>query len=189
MGRIRSYVLPNATLHDDTLFDIPSLLADPLLRACFQETLRLRAQNSATRMAIEDTTIPVNGKQHLIRKGTLVNIPALLIHLDPEIYSNVDEFQPERFLDTNLESALVDKTSDNEEGRVENKSPKFFKRGIPVKQYLMPFGGGENLVKIIMSFVLNEFSARAVVLLKMRFLSWVAHFCTYLSSIAWTVES
>ena len=47
LDRIQSYVLPNATLQSEILFDIPALLADPLLQACFQETLRLRAQNGS----------------------------------------------------------------------------------------------------------------------------------------------
>src|SRR5690348_13522659 len=107
MERIRSYVLPNATIESDTLFDIPALLADPLLQACFQEALRLRSQNSATRLATQDTTIPVNGRKYFIRKGSLVNIPAPLIHADAEIYANSTEFVPERFLGTVLENAMV----------------------------------------------------------------------------------
>lgn len=149
LDRIRSFVLPNATLQSEILFDIPSLLADPLLQACFQETLRLRAQNGSIRIVQEATTLPVNGKDYYIRKDSIVFIPAPLIHMDTEIYSNVNEFQPERFLGTDLESAQIITRDHNigvDEKKVEKKPPKFFKKGVPVKHYMMPFGGGDNLV-------------------------------------------
>ena len=76
-------------------------------------------------------------------------IPAPLIHMDTEIYSNVNEYQPERFLGTDLESAQIITRDHNigvDEKKVEKKPPKFFKKGVPVKHYMMPFGGGDNLV-------------------------------------------
>ena len=149
MERIKSYALPNATLHSEELFDIPSLLADPFLQACFQETLRLRSQNGSVRIVYEATTIPVNGKEYFLRKDSVVFIPAMLIHMDPEIYNDVNEFQPERFLDADLETALMSNDSallDQQDRKVEKNPPKFFKKGVPVKHYMMPFGGGDNLV-------------------------------------------
>src|SRR5208282_2535955 len=107
LDRIQSYVLPNATLQSENLFDLPSLLADPLLQACFQETLRLRAQNGSLRVVYEATTLPVHGKEHYLRKDSIVFILAPLIHMDPEIYSNVNEYLPERFLGADLESAQI----------------------------------------------------------------------------------
>jgi cytochrome P450 len=151
LDRILSYVLPNATLESENLFNVPSLLADPLLQACFQETLRLRAQNGSMRIVHEATTLPVHGKEHYLRKDSIVFIPAPLIHMDTEIYSNVNEYQPERFLGADLESAQIitgDHGIIEEENKAEKekKTPKFFKRGVPVKHYMMPFGGGDNLV-------------------------------------------
>jgi cytochrome P450 len=143
--RIQSYVLPNATLESETIFDVPALLADPLLQACFQETLRLRAQNGSIRVVNESTTLPVDGKEHYIRKGSVVFIPTPLIHMDTEIYSNVNEFQPERFMDADLESTLITGEPANGDEKKQEK-PKFFKKGVPVKHYMMPFGGGDNLV-------------------------------------------
>jgi cytochrome P450 len=149
MERICAHVLPNADPSTGTLFDTDALLADPFLQACFLETLRLRTQNGSTRIVFESTTLPVLGKRYHIRKGSIVTIPAYLIHYDPEIYNNPTEFQPERFLGSDLESALIEH-ADNP-GKVgdvvrEKKPPKFFKRGVPVRHYMMPFGGGENLV-------------------------------------------
>jgi cytochrome P450 len=156
LERIRSHVLPNATISSETIFDVPNLLGDPFLQACFQETLRLRAQNGSIRIVKEQTTLPVNGNQYFIRKGGAIFIPAPLIHLDPEIYSNVDEYQPERFLSSDLESALIitnDETRMDEGKKIDKpKPPKFFKKGVPVKHYMMPFGGGENLVSFSMKY-------------------------------------
>jgi cytochrome P450 len=148
LERIRSYVLPNATLESEKLFDVPRLLADPLLQACFQETLRLRTQNGSVRIVYEATTLPVHGKEFYLRKGSIVFIPAPLIHMDTEIYSNVNEYQPERFLDADLETAIItnEHTNVEDEKKLEKKQPKFYKKGVPVKHYMMPFGGGDNLV-------------------------------------------
>ena len=72
----------------------------------------------------------------------------MLIHMDPEIYKDVHEFQPERFLDADLETALMsnDSTLLDQERKVEKNPPRFFKKGVPVRHYIMPFGGGDNLV-------------------------------------------
>jgi cytochrome P450 len=149
LKRIRSYVLPNATLESESVFDIPALLSDPFLQASFQETLRLRTQSFTIRIVHEETTLPVNGRQFFLREGGIVFIPAPLIHMDPEIYSNANEFQPERFLSADLESALIKTEESPEEIKKEKKPPKFFKKGVPVKHYLMPFGGGDNLVRCL----------------------------------------
>jgi len=151
LERIQSHLLPNSTSKSEPLFDVPSLVSDPYLQACFQETLRLRGQNGSLRIVNEATTLPVNGKEYYLRQGSLVFIPAPLIHMDTEIYSNVTEFQPERFLDADLESTMiiVDGHASVDEKR-EAKPPKFFKKGVPVKHYMMPFGGGDSLVSFSM---------------------------------------
>ena len=148
LDRIQSYVLPNASIESENLFNVPGLLSDPLLQACFQETLRLRMQNGSMRLVNEATTIPVLGKEYYIRYGSMVFIPAPLIHMDTEIYSNPEEYDPERFLGVNLETAIIANEPEYlAEGKVPVKTaPRFFKKGVPVKHYLLPFGGGDNLV-------------------------------------------
>lgn len=152
LERIRSYVLPNATLQSENIFDVSALLSDPLLVACFQEALRIQSQNSSVRIVQEDTILPVMGKEYWLRKGSWVFIPSQLIHMDPEIYENVNDFEPERFLSTDLESTVVitnEHTVSDVSKEAEKKSTsKFFKRGVPVKHYMIPFGGGDNLVHI-----------------------------------------
>jgi cytochrome P450 len=172
LKRIRSYALPNATIESDAIFNLPALFSDPLLVACFQETLRLRAQNGSVRVVNEETIIPINDREYLLRKGSLVFIPAPLIHLDPEIYDNATDFLPERFLDSDLESTIIS-------NEVESSKPpsklKFFKNGVPVRHYLLPFGGGDNLVHPLLvsrltqctgrRFAQNEVIATAAILL------------------------
>ena len=154
LDRIQSYVLPNATIDSENLFDVSGLLGDPLLQACFQETLRLRAQNGSMRLVNEATTIPVLGREYYVRKGSMVFIPAPLIHMDTEIYSHPEEYDPERFLGSNLETTLIANDPNHvDDEKVQAKStPKFFKKGVPVRHYMLPFGGGDNLVRLDMVF-------------------------------------
>src|SRR5277367_4355204 len=130
LDRIQSYVLPNATIDSEDLFDVSSLLGDPLLQACFQETLRLRTQNGSMRVVNEATTIPVLDREYYIRKGSLVSIPAPLIHMDTEIYSHPEEYDPERFLGANLETTIIanDPNHVTEEKTQVKSTPKFFKK-------------------------------------------------------------
>src|SRR5271170_2101456 len=148
LDRIQSYVLPNATINSDNLFDVSGLLADPLLQACFQETLRLRTQNGSMRLVNEATTIPVLGREYYVRKGSMVFIPAPLIHMDTEIYSHPEQYDPERFLGSNLETTIIanDPNHVDDEKTQVKSAPKFFKKGVPVRHYMLPFGGGDNLV-------------------------------------------
>ena len=149
MERLRSHLLRTGTLAGK-LFDIDGLLNDQLLQACFQETLRLRAQPGPTRIVYEATTVPVRGREYHIRKDSTVFIPTYLIHHDPEIYgTDVNEFHPERFIGAELESTFIDEAgipNGLEDVVRKGKSPIFFKRGVPVRHYMMPFGGGESLV-------------------------------------------
>ena len=148
LDRIQSYVRPNATIDSENFFDVSGLLGDSLLQACFQETLRLRTQNGSIRLVNEATTIPVLGREYYVRKGSIVFIPAPLIHMDSEIYSNPEEYDPERFLGANLETAIIanEPTDFHDEKMPTKTTPKFFKKGVPVKHYMLPFGGGDNLV-------------------------------------------
>ncbi|XP_073813617.1 cytochrome P450 6A1-like [Musca autumnalis] len=61
------------------------------------ETLRKYPVGSAlTRQSLNDYVVPDHPK-HVIPKGTLVFIPVLGMHYDPEFYPNPEEFDPERF--------------------------------------------------------------------------------------------
>jgi cytochrome P450 len=150
MERVRSYAIPDANLNSENIFNVPALLSDPLLQACFQETLRLRTQNGSVRIVNEATTIPIRSREYVLRKGSIVFILAPLIHMDTDIYTQAEEYRPERFMGADIESTLVhgDHVHLEEEIKKEKsaQAPKFFKNGVQVKHYMMPFGGGDNLV-------------------------------------------
>jgi cytochrome P450 len=183
MERVRSYAIPHANLNSENLFNVPALLSDPLLQACFQETLRLRTQNGSVRIVNEATTIPIRGREYDLRKGSIVFILAPLIHMDTDIYTQAEEYRPERFMGADIESTLVhgDHVHLEEEIKKEKsaQAPKFFKNGVQVKHYMMPFGGGDNLVTQQFSGV--NCSALDDGMHRMRFLRLRARYYTYLS--------
>ncbi|XP_073813619.1 cytochrome P450 6A1-like [Musca autumnalis] len=82
---------PDDNISYEVLMDIPYL--DQIL--C--ETLRKYPVGSAlTRQSLNDYVVP-DHPEYVIPKGTLLFIPVLGIHFDPEFYPNPDEFDPERF--------------------------------------------------------------------------------------------
>nr|XP_016926191.1 probable cytochrome P450 6a14 [Drosophila suzukii] len=79
-----------------------AMLDMPYLDQTITETLRkYPALGSLTRLATEDYEIPNSdggdGEPIILEKGTIVHIPVLAIHYDPEIYPEPHEFRPERF--------------------------------------------------------------------------------------------
>ena len=123
------------------------MVTDPLLTASFQETLRLRTQHGSTRLVIQSTTIPVHGKEYYIREGSIVFMPVTLIHKDPHIYSDVNEYKLERFLSTD-EEILNIIMNDTKEQNGKSSSSAFSKNNHPLRHYFMPFGGGDSLVSM-----------------------------------------
>ncbi|NP_001274159.1 cytochrome P450 6A1 [Musca domestica] len=74
-----------------------ALMNIPYLDQVLNETLRKYPVGSAlTRQTLNDYVVPHNPK-YVLPKGTLVFIPVLGIHYDPELYPNPEEFDPERF--------------------------------------------------------------------------------------------
>src|SRR6266496_409305 len=60
--------------------DFPKLLSSELLHSALKETLRLQAHNLAPRHLEENTVIKVDGRDHLLKKGTMSFAPSTLVN-------------------------------------------------------------------------------------------------------------
>ncbi|KAL8938283.1 MAG: hypothetical protein Q9216_003972, partial [Gyalolechia sp. 2 TL-2023] len=77
--------------------EIPTLKAKfPLLLSTYQETLRFRTHNTASRMVTQDTLL---AGTYFLRGGSIVQMPGACIHSLPSIWG-IDHalFKPDRFL-------------------------------------------------------------------------------------------
>lgn len=76
----------------------------PLLISCYREAARLCNKFTCNRRVVEDTTLTDRqGRSYLLKKGASIRMPAGVLHtLEPAWGSDVDEFRPDRFLDTGL---------------------------------------------------------------------------------------
>jgi cytochrome P450 len=87
---------------------------------------------SSVRLVLEDTII---ADQYLLKKGSIVQVPAPAVHTDPRIWgSDVAEFNPRRFAKS-LNGTFVENGSAGAEKKEKQVHPSAF-RG---------FGGGSSL--------------------------------------------
>ena len=79
--------------------DFFKLLSSELLHSALKETLRLQAHNLGPRQLEEDTVIKIQGKDYLLKKGTMSFAPSTLVNWNPDIYEDPKAWKAERFLD------------------------------------------------------------------------------------------
>jgi cytochrome P450 len=79
--------------------NLANVLSSELLHAGLKETLRIHAHNMSPRTMEEDIVMKIQGKEYLLKKGTVAFAPSTLVNLNPEIYSNPEMWEVERFLD------------------------------------------------------------------------------------------
>lgn len=106
------------------------LMKTPILDSIVEETLRLTAAPILTRAVQVDMKIKMSdGRQYAIRKGDRMSLfPYSVLHLDPEIHSDPQEFKYDRFL--------------NPDG---TKKTDFYKGGTKLKFPTMPWGSGVSM--------------------------------------------
>jgi len=102
----------------------------PLLNSVFREVLRITAPVVSVRVVLEDTII---ADQYLLKKGSVVQIPALIANLDPNNWgSDAHEFNPNRFQKT-VSGTITNSRQDT--GKEKTVHPAAFRS----------FGGGGSL--------------------------------------------
>jgi cytochrome P450 len=114
--------------------DFHKLLTSDLLISGLKETLRLQAHNLAPRQMDEDTVLKIDGKEYLLRKGTMTFAPSTLINLNSDIYENPGQWKADRFLEKDINK---DHSEHDHPARVDAKK---------LKHSLMIWGGGIHMV-------------------------------------------
>uniref|UniRef100_A0A6Q2YWK6 Prostacyclin synthase n=1 Tax=Esox lucius TaxID=8010 RepID=A0A6Q2YWK6_ESOLU len=111
------------------LLDTVDQHSTPVFDSVLTETLRLTAAAFITREVVQDKILPLaSGQQYRIRKGDRVCLfPFVSPQMDPEIHDEPEQFRYDRFL--------------NADG-TEKKS--FYKGGVRLKYYNMPWGAGRK---------------------------------------------
>ncbi len=115
--------------------DFNRLLTSDLLNSGFKETLRLQAHNLSPRNMDEDSILKIDGKEYLLRKGTMAFAPSTLINLNPEIYERPTEWQADRFVEKD-----VKEESSSELEHLTKRDVKKLKFALPI------WGGGIHMV-------------------------------------------
>ncbi|XP_004698109.1 prostacyclin synthase [Echinops telfairi] len=110
---------------------IPQKVLDsmPVLDSVLSESLRLTAAPFITREVVVDLALPLaDGREFSLRRGDrLLLFPFLSPQKDPDIYTDPEKFQYDRFL--------------NADG---TEKKDFYKDGKRLKNYNMPWGAGLN---------------------------------------------
>jgi cytochrome P450 len=125
LERVERYVTSPKISKESPSFHVSTLVQDPLLKAALKETLRLQVLGLSVRGLQEDTTVTIEGRPYTLEKHSSAIVAMPLIHKDPNIYENPDNFELERFLENKEDEPKV-----------------FWKNGVPLRTPLIPWGGG-----------------------------------------------
>lgn len=97
----------------------------PLLSSAYQESMRLNSSSISTRVVMADTSISDSDRTYLLKKDSVVQLPATVTHISTKTWGpDASSFDARRFLKSET------KTTDQQ--RQQRRS-------------LIPFGGGKNL--------------------------------------------
>ncbi|KAL9131944.1 MAG: hypothetical protein Q9217_000224 [Psora testacea] len=90
-------VHPNEEKSPHRILDVNALKDQcPLLNSTWQETLRYRANGSSNREVMQDTVLD---DRYLLKKGSVIQMPALVVHADTSVWGpSATQFDPRRFL-------------------------------------------------------------------------------------------
>jgi cytochrome P450 len=82
-----------------------------------------------------DTSIKIDGRDYLFKKGSLTFAPSTLVNLNPEIYERPEEWRANRFGDKDGNAEFFER---QEKTKIDPKKLKF---------PLMIWGGGIHMVR------------------------------------------
>lgn len=82
--------------------DFAGLLTSDLLNSGLKETLRLQAHNLTPRKMDEDTILKIEGKEYLLKEGTMAFAPSTLINWNPDIYEDPSKWKADRFVEKHV---------------------------------------------------------------------------------------
>ena len=114
--------------------DFTKLVASELLHSALKETLRLQAHNLAPRQLEEDTIVKIQGKDYLLKKGTMSFAPSTLVNWNADIYEDPRTWKADRFLDEVQDGSSPENT----------KGVKHDKKKLKIP--LLIFGAGTHAV-------------------------------------------
>ena len=129
---------------EDGTFSQAALNAMTTLDACITETLRLTSGSMIMREVMHaDVSLTLSsGNTYRFRKGDRVGICPPLAHLDGDIFTDAQCFNPDRWLPENVDETTLINAS---QGRLPEGT--LFKHGKPLTsaRTFLPFGGGVSL--------------------------------------------
>ncbi|XP_056276784.1 cytochrome P450 7A1 isoform X2 [Pseudoliparis swirei] len=97
----------------------------PVMDSVIKEAMRLSSASMNVRVAKEDFLLHLDNQEaYRIRKDDVIALYPPMLHYDPEIYEDPDEFKFDRFLEGGQEK------------------PMFFRGGRRLRYFNMPFGSG-----------------------------------------------
>ncbi|CAB9508450.1 25-hydroxycholesterol 7-alpha-hydroxylase (Fragment) [Seminavis robusta] len=111
---------------DACLFTLEELDEMTLLQSAFQESLRLYQGNFTARRVVQDFVLETPAQNYRIPAGTKLMAWWGVLHRDPDIFENADEFQYDRFVDKSRKDFTF------RDGKTLPHEP------------VIPFGGGEQ---------------------------------------------
>ena len=136
----------------------------PLLLSTYRETLRLHTNNVYTRYVRHDTLLPNNGTTHLLKAGSIVQIPGASMHADPSLWGpDVHDFNPRRFIINSGANNQQDEKATPATNQNQNRqSPQTHHRPGSFRS----FGGGKSLCPGRHFALLEIVSAAAMVVMR-----------------------
>ncbi|WPH03374.1 cholesterol 7-alpha-monooxygenase [Acrodontium crateriforme] len=152
LAEVKSSAKPDGT------FDVPTLIAQPLLQSIWTEALRLYSDVLVTRNIRQDITLPLDadGKRTVtLHNGDNIFAPSWIGHNDPIAWASenvsISQFHAERFL-------TIDPVTGNETFSLNGTTGKYF-----------PFGGGKTICPGRVFAKQEALGALAMILFKFDF--------------------